>query len=384
MCRRWRLMQRRMCRDKRMTDVPTPQTRLAALRDIMRQTGTTLTALAPGAHMQWVLGYHPHPDERPTYVLVGPEAAVMVVPSVNAQDIGTRVDLPLHVWTDEDGPAQALAQALAVVRPEGAGRVSLDETMRADAALLLLDQLGPVERCFATETVGALRMRKDDAEYAALKAAAQVADAAMRAGFAALRPGLTERQVADAIRAGFARHDTPSAFCLVASGPHGAFPHHSTGDRVLQTGDAIVIDIGGTTGGFPSDMTRMAIVGQPPEGYDEVHAIVERAVLAAMDAARPGVPARSVDKAARDVIAQAGYGEYFVHRTGHGLGLEVHEPPYLTATSDTLLQEGMVFSIEPGIYIPGRFGIRLEEIVILRADGPEILSSLPRTAFAAV
>ncbi|WP_267134645.1 M24 family metallopeptidase [Pseudotabrizicola formosa] len=358
-------------------------TRLAALRAIMQQTGTTLTALAPGAHMHWVLGYHPHPDERSTYLLVGPESAAMVVPSVNAQDIGSRVDVPMHVWTDEDGPSAALGSALVAVVPAGAVRVSLDETMRADAALLLLDQLPAAERSFATETVGALRMRKDDAEFSALKAAALVADHAMRAGFAALRPGQTERQVADAIRAGFAQKNTPSAFCLVASGPNGAYPHHSTGERVLQTGDAVVIDIGGTTGGFPSDMTRMAIVGHAPEGYDAVHAVVERAVQAAMAAARPGVAAQAVDKAARDVITQAGYGEYFVHRTGHGLGLEVHEPPYLTATSETVLQEGMVFSIEPGIYIPGRFGIRLEEIVILRKDGPEILSSLPRTAFVA-
>lgn len=360
-----------------------PHTRVAALRDVMRQTGTTLTALAPGAHMHWVLGYHPHPDERPTYLLVGPEVAMMVVPSVNAQDIGSRVDLPMQIWTDEDGPSAAVRRALEAVLPMGAVKLSLDETMRADAALLLLDQLNAAERSFATDTVGALRMRKDDAEFAALKAAASVADHAMQTGFAALRPGLSERQVADAIRAGFAQKNTPSAFCLVASGPNGAFPHHSTGDRVLQTGDAVVIDIGGTTGGFPSDMTRMAIVGQPPEGYDDVHAIVESALQAAMAAARPGAAAKSVDKAARDVIAQAGYGEYFVHRTGHGLGLEVHEPPYLTATSETILQEGMVFSIEPGIYIPGRFGIRLEEIVILRKDGPEILSALPRAAFVA-
>ncbi|PJF08725.1 peptidase M24 [Pseudorhodobacter sp. MZDSW-24AT] len=370
-----------MCRDRRNTDVTLSSNRLAALRDIMQQTGTTLTALAPGAHMHWVLGYHPHPDERATYLLVGPEAAVMVVPSVNAQDIGARVGLPLHVWTDEDGPAAALASGVAAVLPGGAIKVSLDETMRADAALLLLDHLGNVGRSYATETVGALRMRKDATEFKALKAAALAADEAMKAGFVALRPGLTERQVAEAIRGGFAAQNTPSAFCLVASGPNGAFPHHSTGDRVLQAGDAVVIDIGGTTGGFPSDMTRMAIVGHAPEGYAEVHAVVERAVQAAMAAARPGVVAKAVDKAARDVIADAGYGEYFVHRTGHGLGLEVHEPPYLTATSEAILEEGMVFSIEPGIYIPGRFGIRLEEIVILRADGPEIFSSLPRAAF---
>tara|TARA_R110002020_G_scaffold109430_16_gene253194 strand:- start:59685 stop:60779 length:1095 start_codon:yes stop_codon:yes gene_type:complete len=357
--------------------------RLAAVRDIMVQTGTTLTALAPGAHMHWVLGYHPHPDERTTFLLVGPDAAVLVVPSVNAGDMGARCDLPMHVWADEDGPVAAVKSALAAVAPASKVRLSIDETMRADAALLLLDHLPGATHAFASETVGALRMRKDAGEYAALKKAALVADAAMKSGFAALRPGMTERQVADAIRDGFKQQNTPSAFCLVASGVNGAFPHHSTGDRVLQTGDAIVIDIGGTTGGYPSDMTRMAIVGHAPEGYDEVHQVVERALQAAMAAARPGVQAKAVDKAARDVITQAGYGEYFVHRTGHGLGLEVHEQPYLTATAESILEENMVFSIEPGIYIPGRFGIRLEEIVILRADGPEILSSLPRQAHVA-
>jgi Xaa-Pro aminopeptidase len=122
----------------------------------------------------------------------------------------------------------------------------------------------------------------------------------------------------------------------------------------------------------------MVAVGRPPEGYEEVHAVVEKAVQAALAAARPGVKAKEVDAAARNVIADAGYGEYFVHRTGHGIGIDGHEPPYITATSESVLEEGMTFSIEPGIYLPGRFGIRLEEIVILRADGPEILSTLPR------
>jgi Xaa-Pro aminopeptidase len=139
------------------------------------------------------------------------------------------------------------------------------------------------------------------------------------------------------------------------------------------------MDIGGTMDGYFSDITRMAVLGYPPEGYDDIHQIVESAVEAAMQAARPGVRACEVDAAARGVITDAGFGKNFVHRTGHGLGNEVHEQPYLTSTSETVLEEGMVFSIEPGIYIPGRFGIRLEEIVILRAGGPEIFSELPRT-----
>lgn len=202
----------------------------------------------------------------------------------------------------------------------------------------------------------------------------------MAAAFAAIRSGMTETDVANVIRNHFTDHGAQPLFAIVGANENGAHPHHATGGRVLKHGDALVIDIGARLDGYPSDITRMAIVGSEPEGYAAIHAIVERAVQAALAAARPGVRASDVDKAARDVIAAAGYGDYFVHRTGHGLGIDGHEPPYITASSDVVLEEGMVFSIEPGIYLPGRFGIRLEDIVILRADGPEIFSELPRTA----
>lgn len=356
-----------------MTDLTS---RLDAVRREMAEQGVDLVALGPGAHMQWVLGWHPHPDERLTLALIGRDEAVFVVPSVNAEQAGANAGLPLRRWRDEDGPTDSLR---AAVRELGTvTTLCLDETMRTDFSLELLDALPDAKRVLASDLVGKLRMTKDEAEYAALKASAAVNDRAMQAGYAALKPGLTEKQVAAAIRDSFAEQGADVAFALCASGPNGAFPHHSTGDRVIQTGDSIVFDIGAVYGGFPSDMTRMAAVGHAPEGYDEVHAIVEAALLAAMQAARPGVVAHKVDDAARQVITDAGYGEYFVHRTGHGLGLEVHEPPYLTSSSQTVLEEGMVFSIEPGIYIPGRFGIRLEEIVILREDGPEILSTLDR------
>jgi Xaa-Pro aminopeptidase len=207
---------------------------------------------------------------------------------------------------------------------------------------------------------------------------AGICDRAMQAAFATAKPGMTELELADAIKAHFSSEGASPQFWIVGAGGNGAFPHHATSDRVIQEGDAIVVDIGGRKQGFPSDMTRMVVIGQPPEGYGQIHSIVEKAVQAALKAARPGALARDVDAAARGVITDAGYGEYFVHRTGHGLGIDIHEPPYITATSDTVLEEGMVFSIEPGIYLPGRFGIRLEDIVILREDGPEILSSLPR------
>ena len=352
--------------------------RLAALRSKMTETGVDLVALAPGAHMQWLLGFHPHADERPCLLFVGTERETFLMPALNAEGSRENTDIGFHTWSDEEGPDAALAAAFADVGAGTARSIVLDEAMRADFALLLVDALPSATRAFTSETIGALRMRKDDREYRLIKENALINDRAMQAALAAIRPGASELDIAEVVRDHFPTEDAKAVFTIVGSGPNSAFPHHATGARKLQEGDAVVIDIGGTKDGFFSDMTRMAAVGRPPEGYEEVHAVVEAAVQAALKAARPGVSAKAVDAAARGVITAAGYGEYFVHRTGHGLGTEVHEPPYLTSVSETILEPGMVFSIEPGIYLPGRFGIRLEEIVILRDDGPEIFSGLPR------
>jgi len=357
--------------------------RMGRLRAKMRETGTGLVALGPGSHMQWLAGFYPHPDERPALLLVGAEKAGVLMPALNAEASRKETDLPMFVWADAEGPDAALSAALNEVFPQKAGRIVLDETMRADFALLLLDVLPALPRTFTGDTVGLLRACKDKNEYRRLKASALLNDEAMKAAWAGLKPGMTEIEAAEIVKEFFAANGARVQFAVVGASENGAHPHHATGGRVLRHGDAVVLDIGGRLDGYPSDMTRMAIIGEPPEGYREVHAIVEKAVQAAMAAAKPGVKAKEVDRAARDVIAAAGYGEYFVHRTGHGLGIDVHEPPYITATSETVLAEGMVFSIEPGIYLPGRFGIRLEDIVILRKDGPEILSGLPRDAFVA-
>ena len=357
--------------------------RLAALRRRMKATDTDLLAIAPGSHMDWLLGFHPHPDERPCLLLVGPEREAFLMPALNAEGTRESTDIAFHNWADAEGSDAALAAALDDVGASAAKKVALDETMRADFALLLLGALPDAKHAFTPETLGALRMRKDAAEFASLKMNAGVADRAMKKAFAAIREGMTESELAAVVKEHFASEGATPAFWIVGAGSNGAFPHHQTGSRKLAEGDAVVIDIGGRKAGFPSDITRMAVVGQPPEGYGQIHSIVEKAVQAALKAAKPGVKASEVDAAARNVIADAGYGEYFVHRTGHGLGIDVHEPPYITATSDTVLDEGMVFSIEPGIYLPGRFGIRLEEIVILREDGPEILSDLPRDVHVA-
>ena len=346
----------------------------------MEEAGAGLVAVGPGSHMEWLVGFYPHPDERPCLLLIGPEKAGFLMPALNAEAARLGSDLPMFTWADADGPDAALAAALDEIFPDRSGRVVLDETMRADFALLLIDALPGLDRSFTADTVGRLRSMKDEGEYRRLKACALANDEAMKAAWAQLRPGMTENEVADVVRGFYAGKGGRAEFTIIGASENGAHPHHSTGERVLKEGDAVVIDIGGRLDGYPSDMTRMAIIGEAPEGYGQIHSIVEKAVQAALAAAKPGVMAREVDKAARDVIDAAGYGDYFVHRTGHGLGIDIHEPPYITATSETVLEEGMVFSIEPGIYLPGRFGIRLEDIVIMRADGPEILSGLPRDA----
>jgi len=354
------------------------QQRLARLRAQMSKENIGLVALGPGAHIQWLLDYHPYPDERMCLLLIGPETQSFVMPTLNADAVRQHTDIQFHSWADAEGYQAALDAALQQIGASDLKRVSLDETMRADFALNLLAALPGVEHVFTESTVGALRMRKSDDEYQLLKMNALIADGAQKAAARAIKVGVRESDVAEAVKRHFIENGAKPAFDIVGASENGAFPHHHTSDRVLKQGDTIVVDIGGFKQGYPSDITRMVSIGEPSDEYKKVHAVVESAVQAALAAAKPGVVAKHVDAAARNVIVEAGYGDYFTHRAGHGLGIEIHEPPYISASSDTVLDEGMVFSIEPGIYLPGKFGVRLEEIVILRADGPEVLSERPR------
>lgn len=344
----------------------------------MREQAIDLVCLGPGAHLEWLLGLHPHADERPLLYCTTQDRDGFLMPALEAESLRAHTEIAFFEWADEEGPEAALSDLLDDLNAHATRSMVLDETMRADFAALVQDRLMNAKRQFTESTVGALRMRKDEAAYKTLKKNAQLADRALHAAWAMMKPGLREEEVGAVIKDSFLSQGAKPLFVIIGAGANGAFPHHQTGATALKSGDAVVMDIGAGMDGYSSDITRMAVIGNPPEGYAEVHDVVERAVQAALAAAKPGVAAKVVDQAARDVITDAGYGEYFVHRTGHGLGTEVHEPPYITASSDTILDEGMVFSIEPGIYLPGRFGIRLEEIVILRKDGPEVLSDLPR------
>jgi len=315
--------------------------RIDRLRSAMTENGVDLVALAPSDNLRYELGFSPIADERACMLLVSARGLSFVVPSLNAeQALHHSPGLPAFTWEDAEGPLDAIRGALAAHDGAAFGRVAVDPEMRADIFITLQSFVRDAEHVSAGDLMGGLREVKSQDELDLLAASAATADHAMERGYAACRAGVTELAVAEEIAAGFREAGVDSVtFTIVASGPNGAFPHHHTGERVLQEGDAIVIDIGASRAGYASDLTRMVFLGEPTARYLEVHETVERAVQAAMAAARPGATAGDVDAAARDVIDAAGYGEYFVHRTGHGLGMSVHEPPWIMRGSDAATHE---------------------------------------------
>jgi Xaa-Pro aminopeptidase len=352
---------------------------LERLRTRLDEAGVGALALAPSDNLRHAAGFAPVADERACVLLLTPRATAFVVPELNADQTAAALPgLPILRWSDHEGPAAALAAAVASLG-EPPDTLAVDPEMRAETLLALLAAVPGARPVDGGPLIRPVREIKAEDEIAAIRRSGATADAAVGAAVAACRPGATELEVAAAVQAEFSAQGAEEVvFVTVASGPNGAFPHYAAGTRELAAGDAVVIDIGGRLDGYASDITRMVHVGEPDARYREVHDIVERAVVAALAAARPGATCGDVDAAARGVIADAGYGPQFLHRTGHGLGLSTHEPPWIMAGDATVLRAGMVFSIEPGIYLDGDFGVRREEIVALRDDGPEIVSGLPR------
>jgi Xaa-Pro aminopeptidase len=352
---------------------------MRAARGRLTDEQIDVLALSPGDDMRYLLGFMPHPDERPCYLLVDAGGAVFVVPSLNATEAAQHVTVPSFVYTDADGPARALADAADALGGRSPRRLAVSDTMRADFVLTLQRVYPDAQLALGSVILAPLRMRKSPEELEVIKRSGRQADQAVRDAWAACRAGMSEREIAEIAQASFKRSGADEVlFTQVASGPNGAFPHHHSSNRTLRPGDSVTMDFGGRLDGYASDITRMEFIGTPPPKYLEVHRTVEAAVVAGTAAARPGAPLRDVDVAARGVIERAGYGQYFIHRVGHGLGLTGHELPSVTHLNTDPIEEGMVFSVEPGIYIPGEFGVRLEEIVHITRDGAHRVSELPR------
>lgn len=352
------------------------QDRLERVRHRLADLGVHLLALPPGEDFLYLVGFSPLRDERACFLLIAPDRTTLLVPRLNADQVAAHLDVPLVPYTDAQGPEEALREALGDTR---ATVVAVGDDMRADHLLLLQQELPGARFVLASVVLAPLRMRKDPEELDTLRRSAAAADAGVLGAVEAVREGATERELAEAAARAMQKAGAEAVlFTLVACGPHSAFPHHEASDRALRRGEPVLLDLGARVGGYCSDITRMAFLGEPPARYREIHGVVEEAVRAALGVIRPGVPVAEVDRAARHVIAQAGYIDRFLHRTGHGLGLSPHEPPSVADPNPLILEEGMVFTVEPGIYLPGEFGVRLEEAVVVRRDGPEVLSRLPR------
>jgi Xaa-Pro aminopeptidase len=360
-------------------DASTRGARLETLRERMDAAGLDLVALAPTDNLRYLLGFAPRYDERACMLIVTPSSEGVLMPSLNAEQAASEApELELVQWSDDAGPDEALRATLAHVGANGIRRAAVDPEMRADHLLVLQDAVDGARFVDATVIVGPMRIVKSPDELALIQKASDGGDAAMQAAFAACGTGVPENDVAEAVAAAFRAAGAEPEFAIVGGGPNGAYPHHHTGTRPLAAGEPVVIDIGSRNAGYMSDLTRMAFVGEPTERYLEVHRTVEAAVQAGLAAAKPGATCHDVDAAARGAIEDAGFGEYFVHRTGHGLGISTHEPPWIMRGEDAELRTGMVHSIEPGIYLPGEFGVRLEEIVHITDDGCAPFSGLTR------
>jgi Xaa-Pro aminopeptidase len=350
--------------------------RLVRARAAAVAAGLDALLISPGPDLRYLTGYDAHVSERLT-CLVLPAAAepVLIVPKLEQPAAlaspAAGLDVEIVDWADGADPYGLVTKVLPV-----AARVAVDDHMHAAKVLALRAALPDAEQELAGPVLGPLRERKAPDEIAALRAAGAAIDRVHARMAEWLRPGRTERalgrDIADAIvTEGHARAD----FTIIASGPNAASPHHEVSDRVIGVGEPVVVDIGGTTAdGYCSDSTRTYVLGEPPAEFAAYYPVLRAAQEAAVAAVRPGVTAESVDAAARDVITGAGYGEAFLHRTGHGIGVLTHEDPYIVGGNTELLQPRMAFSIEPGIYLAGRHGARIEDIVVVTADGVERLN----------
>ena len=350
-----------------------------------RQAGIDALLLTPGADLRYLTGYEALPLERLTCLVVPAHGEPMlIVPllerlAAEASGAGSVVKIVTHGETDD-----AFAMTAGFIRDSingAASRVGLADRMWAEQVLRFRGLMPGAEQVTAGSVLRELRLRKTADEVDGLRRAGAAIDRVHSRMGEWLRPGRTEdevgRDIAQAITdEGHVRVN----FVIVGSGPNGASPHHHTSARVIEAGDPVVVDIGGTMAdGYCSDCTRTYVAGgEPDDEFARYYAVLLDAQKRSCESVRPGVTAESVDAAARDVISAAGYGDNFVHRTGHGIGLEEHEDPYIVVGNDTVLDPGMCFSIEPGIYLQGRHGARIEDIVAVTDDGVERLDTIDR------
>ena len=365
-------------------DVPALSARLLRARQAAARAGVDALVVTPGSDLRYLLGAQGSSFERLTAFVLAADGVdatpTLVVPKLEAPGYAhvptDELGVQVATWVDGENPYKIAHGVLGTA----ARMLAVSDMTPALHVLGLRDEAPGVGQVLAGPVVRELRMRKDAAEIAALREAGAAIDRVHARVGEWLRAGRTEAEVgADIAAAIVAEGHAEAEFVIVGSGPNGASPHHELSDRVIEAGDVVVVDIGGpVASGYNSDSTRTYVLGEPNHAdVADTYAVLQRAQQAAVDAVRPGITAEAIDAAAREVIADAGFGEYFIHRTGHGIGLDVHEDPYIVGGNTLAVEPGMAFSIEPGIYLPGRWGARIEDIVVVTETGVEPVNHRP-------
>ncbi len=369
------------------------QERVAKLTTEIARAGLDCVAVIPGPNLYYLSGLSFHLSERPVMAFFRAEGEpVFVVPSLeDGKARQAPYPVRVHSFEDAGGPKGAYADALKEMGLAGdkvgkeagnaGGKVGVEGRRCRFLELELLRGVGGVEVTNADNLFAGLRMTKDDTELAAMEEAARIAEQAFEATLPFIRPGLTEREVAAELTARLLKAGSEPEFPffpLVASGPNGADPHLFPTDRKLEKGDLVVIDWGATHQGYVSDITRCVALGQPEPELQKIYDIVRAAARAGRETACPGATGQDVDRATRKLIIDAGYGERFIHRTGHGMGLEGHEEPDMNEGVLIPLEPGMTFTVEPGIYLPGLGGVRIEDDMVITEDGSRSMTGLSR------
>lgn len=359
-------------------------TRQARLTSLLNQEGLEALVLNPGPTLTYLTGLNFHLSERPVVlILVPPHEPILILPELELLKVNN-LPFTVRVYTYNEDPSTwpgVFRQAIQAAKI-GRGKVGVESGRLRFLELSLLQAASEETRYEAADvTLARLRMQKDLYEIEQMRAAVTIAQKALQATLSIVKAGMSEREIAAELTSQIYRHgsDAELPFSpIVSAGPNGANPHAMPTNRLLIPGDLLVVDWGASSNSYFSDLTRTFAVGEPEPEYARIVEVVREANTAARDTARPGITAEHVDLAARKVIEAAGYGEFFTHRTGHGLGMETHEPPYIRSGNSLILEPGMTFTIEPGIYLPGKNGTRIEDDMVITENGAESLSDLPR------
>ncbi|MBX3063155.1 MAG: aminopeptidase P family protein [Anaerolineae bacterium] len=360
------------------------QLRLSKLRVLIKEAGFDVAALIPGATLYYLTGIHFHLSERPIILFVPADGEVgMILPALEEQHVIEKQPFPIQpfVYSDRQGYGVAFDAASKTLSLAGK-RVAVEGLQMRVLEGQTIQQYAPNSQIIsADKVISRIRLHKQASEIALMRNAIAISEAALEATIGQIEVGMTEQRVAHILHSEMTQRGGQGlAFeSAILTGANSALPHGGPGDSVIREGDLLLFDYGAKVSAYPADITRVFAVGKLDPELEKIYRLVKAANEAGIAAAKPGVTAQDVDRATRKVIADAGYGDYFVHRTGHGLGLDVHEAPDILEGNTQVLEPGMIFTIEPGIYLPGKGGVRIEDNILITETGCEVLTSFPKT-----